>query len=187
MRTIDVAVHCYPERLFKAALTAAQRCVRGLVKEQLIKRYKSDRFQTIYGLTARGAEWLKDHGHEGAASSVRRVSDMTNPEHRLWLQLLVLAAEARGLKAETEQELLQRLNRGRRPGKATVQGLLSVYLNVAGKVLERTLRPDAHFREPDGVTWVEVDRSKRGAERESALKALGKNVGTKLLSGETLK
>lgn len=187
MRTIDVAVHCYPERPFKAALTAAQRCVRGLVKEQLIRRYKSDRFQTIYGITARGADWLKDHGHEGAASSVRRVSDMTNPEHRLWLQLMVLAAEARGLKAETEQELLQRLNRGKRAGQTTVQGLLKVYLNVGGKVIERTLRPDALLKEPDGAIWVEVDRSKRGAERESALKALAKCVGSKLLSGETLK
>jgi hypothetical protein len=187
MRTIDVAVHCYPERPFKAALTAAQRCVRGLVKEQLIKRYKSDRFQTIYGLTARGAEWLKDHGHETAAASVRRVSDMTNPEHRLWLQFLVLTAEARGATAETEQELLQRLNRGKRPGQVTVQGLLNVNLNVGGKVLERTLRPDALLREPDGATWAEVDRSKRGAERESALRALGRSVGTKLLSGETLK
>lgn len=187
MRTIDVAVHCYPERPFKAALTAAQRCVRGLVKEQLIRRYKSDRFQTIYGITARGADWLKDHGHEGAASSVRRVSEMTNPEHRLWLQLLVLAAEARGLKAETEQELLRRLNRGKRPGHASVQGLLEVYLNVAGKVIERTLRPDALLKEDDGAVWVEVDRSKRGAERESALKALAKCVGSKLLSGETLK
>lgn len=187
MRTIDVAVHCYPERPFKAALTAAQRCVRGLVKEQLIKRYKSDRFQTIYGLTARGAEWLKDHGHEGAASSVRRVSDMTNPEHRLWLQLLVLAAEARGLKAETEQELMRRLNRHVAPGEKTVQGLLDVNMRLHGEALVRTLRPDALLIEPDGATWVEVDRSKRGSEREASLKALCLSIGARLQDRQILK
>lgn len=187
MRTIDVAVHCYPERPFKAALTAAQRCVRGLVKEQLIRRYKSDRFQTIYGLTTRGADWLKDHGHEGAASSVRRVSDMTNPEHRLWLQLLVLAAEARGLRAETEQELLRRLNRNIGPGQPSVQGLLDVTLRSEGRTLVRTLRPDAALREPDGVTWVEVDRSKRGGEREASLRALSLSVGALLRDGQKLR
>lgn len=188
IRTIDVAVHCYPERPFKAALTAAQRCVRGLVKEQLIKRYKSDRFQTIYGLTARGAEWLKDHGHEGAASSVRRVSDMTNPEHRLWLQLLVLAAEARGLKAETEQELLRRLNRHVGPGQKSIPGLLDVTVRMEGRTLGRTLRPDAAFTDPDGgVTWGEVDRSKRGSEREASLRALSLSVGTLLRDGQRLR
>lgn len=187
MRTIDVAVHCYPERPFKAALTAAQRCVRGLVKEQLVKRYKSDRFQTIYGLTARGAEWLKDRGHEGAASSVRRVSDMTNPEHRLWLQLLVLAAEARGLKAETEQELMRRLNRHVAPGGKTVQGLLDVNMRLHGEALVRTLRCDALFTETDGATWTEVDRSKRGSEREASLKALCLSIGAHLKDGQILK
>lgn len=187
MRTIDFAVHCYPERPFKAALTAAQRCVRGLVKEQLIRRYKSDRFQTIYGITARGAEWLKDHGHEGAASSVRRVSDMTNPEHRLWLQLLVLAAEARGLKAETEQELMRRLNRHVAPGGKTVQGLLDTNVRLRAETLVRTLRPDALLTEPDGATWAEVDRSKRGAEREASLRALCLSVGTQLRDGQILK
>lgn len=35
---------------------------------------------------------------------------MTNPEHRLWLQFLVLCAEARRLRAQTEFELLIELN-----------------------------------------------------------------------------
>lgn len=187
MRTIDVALLCYPERSFKAALTAAQRAVRGMVKEQLIRRYKSDRFQTIYGLTARGAEWLRDHGQEGAESSVRRVSDMTNPEHRLWLQLLVVAAESRRLVAETEQELLRRLNQHVGPGQKTVQGLLSVNVRMDGRTLERTLRPDALLKEPDGSTWIEVDRSKRGAEREASLRALSLSVGALLRDGQKLR
>lgn len=82
IRTIDVAVACYPERPFKTALGAAQRAVRGMVKAGLLKRYKTARFQTVYGLTQSGVAWLSEHGIEGRAS-VRRVSDMTNPEHRL--------------------------------------------------------------------------------------------------------
>ena len=81
IRTIDIAAACFPDRPFKAALTAAQRAVRGLVKGDLLRRYRTDRFQTVYGLTQRGVDWLVDHGYD-AASSVRRVSDMTNPEHR---------------------------------------------------------------------------------------------------------
>ena len=37
IRTIDIAAFCFPERPFKAALTAAQRAVRGLVKSQLLR------------------------------------------------------------------------------------------------------------------------------------------------------
>lgn len=187
MRTIDVAVLCYPERPFKAALTAAQRAVRGMVKDQLIKRYKTDRFQTIYALTARGADWLREHGVEDAESSVRRASDMTNPEHRLWLQLLVLAAEARGMRAETEQELLRRLNRGTDPMSAAIQGLLTVNVNVDGRTHKRTLRPDAVLTEADGITWIEVDRSKRGSDRDASLRALVLSLGARLKDGATLR
>ncbi len=109
IRTIDIAAACFPERPFKAALTAAQRAVRGMVKRGLLRRYRTDGFQTVYGLTQRGFDWLPDLGHD-AASSVRRVSDMTNPEHRLWAQFLVICAWARGLDAVTEAELLQRLS-----------------------------------------------------------------------------
>ncbi|MBS0475607.1 MAG: replication-relaxation family protein [Proteobacteria bacterium] len=187
MRTLDVGVVCFPERPFKAALTAAQRAVRGMVKEGLIRRYKTDRFQTIYGLTLKGAEWLRDHGREQAESSVRRTSDMTNPEHRLWLQLIVLAAEARGLRAETEQELLRRLNQGHGALSSMVQGPLVVNVSINGVTESRTLRPDALLFEPDGATWVEVDRSKRGGDRESALRALGLSVGCELTKGPTLR
>jgi hypothetical protein len=56
IRTVDVAVRCFPERAYKASLTAAQRAVRGLVKADLLRRYRTDRFQTVYGLTQRGVE-----------------------------------------------------------------------------------------------------------------------------------
>lgn len=187
IRTLDIAVCCFPERTgFKASLTAAQRAVRGLVKAGLLRRYRTDRFQTIYGLAQAGADYIEEAGFD-AASSVRRVSDMTNPEHRLWAQFLVLASEARGLQAMTEQELLQHLNKDKQPGDALVQGLLRVTWTRGKTTVNQQLRPDAVAIEPDGTTWLEVDRSKRSANRFSALEALVGAVGRKLTDGNILR
>ncbi|ARK82731.1 hypothetical protein BOC40_06585 [Burkholderia pseudomallei] len=175
VRTIDIAVACFPERPFKAALTAAQRAMRGLTKANFVRRYRTDRFQHVYGLTVAGARWLNDRGVE-AVSSVRRVSEMTNPEHTLWMNFIVLGAEARGLRAMTEREALQDLNLQRDEGEAAIQGFLSVELPNGA----RTLRPDAIAFEDDGLTWFEIDRSKRGADREAALSALAGRVGMRL-------
>ena len=186
IRTIDVAVACFAERPFKAALTAAQRVTRSLVKEQLIRRYKTERFQTVYGLTARGAAWLEENDQE-ATPSIRRVSDMTNPEHRLWLQFVVLCCSARGLKAVTESELLQALNRGQRKATEIRQGLLTVDAVHGQRVVKRLLRPDALAYEQDGATWFEVDRSKRGPERDASLAGLCCAIGVTLEPGVCLR
>lgn len=185
IRTIDIAACCFAERPYKAALTAAQRAVRGLVKVEFLLRYRSDRFQTIYGLSKRGVDWLDDAGHE-ASSSVRRVSDMTNPEHRLWSQFWVLACEARGLKAMTEQELLRHLNRDTKLGQPLIQGLLTVTSTLGGKKRTLQLRPDAVSIESGETTWLEVDRSKRGSDREASLAALASSVGRTLIDGNRL-
>lgn len=186
IRTIDIAVHCFAERPFKAALSAAQRAVRGMVKAQLLARYRTDRFMTVYGLTQQGVQWLEDRGFE-AAASVRRVTDMTNPEHRLWSQFLTLCAEARGLQAMTEQELLLSLNRDMRPEQSPLQGLLHVSTRSAGKRQHLTLRPDALAMEPDGITWFEVDRSARGSDRAASLRALVLSMGAKTTLGQPLR
>lgn len=186
IRTIDVAVCCFPERGFKAALTAAQRAMRGMVKANLLRRYRTDRFQTVYGLTQKGVGWLDEHGHD-AASSVRRVSDMTNPEHRLWAQFWVLACEARGLEALTEQELLQALNENVKPGQPAIQGMLTVTTTRGKRASTLQLRPDAVAVEKDGTTWLEVDRSKRGSDREASLAALVSAVGRVLKDGSVLR
>lgn len=186
IRTIDIAVCCFAERPYKAALTAAQRAVRGLVKAELLKRYRTDRFQTVYGLSQKGVDWLDEAGHD-AASSVRRVSDMTNPEHRLWAQFWVLACEARSMKAQTEQELLQSLNKGVKLGESSVQGLLTVTTMRGKRASTIQLRPDAVAYEKDGMTWLEVDRSKRGSDREASLGALVSSVGRVLKDGSTLR
>ena len=185
VRTIDIAAACFPERTFKAALTAAQRAMRGMVKAQLLARYRTDRFQTVYGLTKRGADWLEDQGVH-AASSVRRVSDMRNPEHRLWFQLLVIASEARGLRAWTESEVLRELHAGA-TGAQSAQGMLAVSWTAGGRTARQNLRPDAVALEPDGVTWFEADISKRGTGREAALTALARSVGTPLAFGGPLR
>lgn len=186
IRTIDVAVHCFAERPFKAALSAAQRAVRGMVKAHLLARYRTDRFMTVYGLTQQGAQWLEDRGFE-ASASVRRVTDMTNPEHRLWSQFLTLCAEARGLQAMTEQELLLALNRDLKPDQSPVQGLLHVTTRSAGKRRHLTLRPDAVAIEPDGIAWFEVDRSARGSDRAASLRALVLAVGAQTTLGQPLR
>ena len=186
MRTLDVAALCFPERPFKAALTAAQRAVRSMVKAGLIRRYKTERFQTIYGLTQQGAEWLGEAGID-ASSSIRRTSDMTNPEHRLWLQFLVLACESRGLQAMTEQEVMQYVNQGRRPEDSLVQGMLTVEVIRPKRTTKQSLRPDAAAIEPDGVSWFEADRSKRGPDREAGLSSLVQAIGRITNGGHRLR
>ncbi len=185
IRTIDVAVACFAERPFKAALTAAQRAMRGMVKDELLRRYRTDRFQTVYGLTRKGVQWLELRGME-ASASVRRVSDMSNPEHRLWAQFLTLGCEARGLQAYTEQELMAQMAKPEEGGSGSPQGLISVnvQMNRGAKTLQ--LRPDAVAIEADGVTWFEVDRSARGPDRAASLKALALAIGRQTQIGQPL-
>lgn len=185
IRTFDLAVLCFPERPFKAALTAAQRAMRGLKKDGYLTAYRTDRQQHVYGLTQKGARWLDDHGVDGTAS-VRRVSEMTNPEHLLWANFIAVCSEARGLRAYTESELLRELNRNRKGGEL-VQGLLEVQVPVGQRTVARKLRPDAIAYEADGATWFEIDRSKRGAEREASLAALFRKPGFTMRDGQVLK
>lgn len=186
IRTIDIAVHCFAERPFKAALSAAQRAVRGLVKARLLARYRTSRFMTIYGMTERGAAWLEERDVD-AAASVRRVTDMTNPEHRLWAQFLTLCSEARGLAAMAEQELLQVLSTRLGSDGSVAQGLLQAATKSPGKRRVLNLRPDAVAIESDGVTWFEVDRSARGSDRAASLKFLVLSVGAATTLGPVLR
>ena len=186
IRTIDIAVHCFAERPFKAALSAAQRAVRGLVKARLLARYRTSRFMTIYGMTERGAAWLEERDVD-AAASVRRVTDMTNPEHRLWAQFLTLCSEARGLAAMAEQELLQVLSTRLGSDGSVAQGLLQAATKSPGKRRVLNLRPDAVAIESDGVTWFEVDRSARGSDRAASLKSLVLSVGAATTLGPVLR
>ncbi|CAM5407402.1 Protein involved in plasmid replication-relaxation OS=Eoetvoesiella caeni OX=645616 GN=DFR37_107206 PE=4 SV=1 [Eoetvoesiella caeni] len=192
IRTFDVAAICFPERPYKAALTAAQRAMRSMVKDNLLIRYRTDRQQHVYGLTQKGAQWLDDQGVD-ASSSVRRVSDMTNPEHLLWANFIVTCCEVRGLSALTETELMKSLNRATGKDKPVTQGLLNVSISKGNGSQKRVLRPDAIAYEKPAksdskptVTWFEIDRSKRGADREACLTALFRAVGRQLQDGNVL-
>ncbi|MEM5368978.1 replication-relaxation family protein [Paraburkholderia azotifigens] len=182
IRTIDVAIACFPERPFKAALTAAQRAMRSLTKDKLLIRYRTDRFQHIYGLTAAGAHWLHDQNMD-ASPSVRRVSDMTNPEHTLWMTFVTLACQTRGVAAHTEAEALQLLNQSRPSDTPAKQG----FLTVESRGVRRALRPDVLSEEDDGATWYEIDRSKRGADREASLVELVQSIGATIANGSILR
>ncbi|WP_374662666.1 DNA-binding protein [Inhella sp.] len=160
--------------------------MRGLVKAGLLRRYRTDRFQTVYGLTQPGARWLQEAGVE-AKASVRRVSDMSNPEHTLWAHFIVLAAEARGLKASTEAELLRALNTSTADTQPGKQGLLRVEGQTPHGTVHHYLRPDAVFDDHDGVAWIEIERSARGANRAAALRTLALSVGAKLVDGRVLR
>ncbi|WP_431273670.1 DNA-binding protein [Variovorax ureilyticus] len=185
IRTFDIAALCGPERPFKAALTAAQKAVRGMKKAGLVQWYRTDRQQHVYGLTKKGADLLQEHGID-SASSVRRVNDMTNPEHMLWASFIAVCCEVRGLRALTEPEFLRELNRGKEKG-ALVQGLLNVDVGVGNAYKWRALRPDVVAYEPDGATWFEIDRSKRGSAREASLGALFKSMGARTSDGQPLR
>lgn len=186
IRTFDLAALCSPERPFKAALTAAQKAMRGLKTAGLVHWYRTDRQQHVYGLTKKAADLLQEHGVE-ASSSVRRVSDMTNPEHMLWASFIAVCCEVRGLTAMTEAEFLRELNRGRGNDDKLVQGLLHVSVPVGKSEERRLLRPDVVAYEQDGATWFEIDRSKRGSAREASLSALFAKVGATMLDGKPLK
>lgn len=186
IRTFDLAALCGPERPFKAALTAAQNAMRGLKKGGLVHWYRTDRQQHVYGLTKKAADLLQEHGIE-ASSSVRRVSDMTNPEHMLWSNFVAVCCEVRGLTALTEAEFLRELNRGKCKDDKLVQGLLHVSVPVGKAEERRLLRPDVIAYEQDGVTWFEIDRSKRGSAREASLSALFARVGATMLDGKPLR
>lgn len=185
IRTIDVAAICFPERPFKASLAAAQRAMRGMLKDRLIGHFRTDRHQHVYGLAQGGVNWLADHDID-AASSVRRVSDMTNPEHLLWANFIACCAQARGLEAHTEPELLQALGHLGEDGKPA-KGLLRVNTYVQERSITRYLRPDAIAYESDGATWFEIDRSKRGSEREALLGGLFTSIGRRMQNGLLLR
>lgn len=185
IRTIDVAVACFAERPFKAALTAAQRAMRGMVKDKLLRRYRTDRFQTTYAISVLGVRWLEERGI-GSVASVRRVADMSNPEHRLWSQFLTLCCEVRGLKAYTEQELMVFLAKSSGAEQGSAKGLLAVSVQMSRGAKNLELRPDAVAVE-DGVTWLEVDRSARGANRAASLRALILAMGRNTRLGEPLR
>lgn len=188
VRAVDIAVACFAERPYPAARQAARRALRGLMKRRCVLSYKTERHQTIYAMTEAGARVLGSHGIE-AKASIRSAANMVNPNHSLWLNFVALCCEARGLEALTESELMRTLNQHAKGiTDVSKRGLLSVTTerktqaspSQSPKKTRVSLLADVIALEEDGITWFEIDASKRGAARMARLLALVRKVGQPL-------
>lgn len=186
VRAIDIAIDCFAERPYTAARHAARLAIRGLVKGGYALKYRTKRHHTIYALTAAGARRLREasNGSVDARSSIRSAANLTNPEHLLWANFTVLACEARGIHALTESEIMRELNVDTKKIHQAAQGLLTV--KARRKVVKSDddkptkvhLRPDALAFEDDGLTWFEIDATKRSETRRARLLALTRALGS---------
>ena len=186
-RAIDIAAGLSPEREFKAALSAAQRTLKGLLRDKYVTRYLSDSRRVFYGLTAKGARLLREYAYEGgdgiAQAPASRVCEKSNPEHALWSSFFTIASEARGLQAWTERELLPRYLSTNPRTHTTERSFPLSYRGNDGK--RKGLMPDAMAASDydDGVIWFEIERSARGSARLDDLIGLVKKLGTEVNMG----
>ena len=174
VRTLDIAAACFAERPFPAALTAAQRAMRGMVSDGLVKEYVTDRHQHIYALTRAGAQWLNRRTGGEAAASTRHASELTNPEHALYENFIKVCCEQRGLTAQTERELLD----GLKSDSHTPRGGLLRVRTRSGST--KSLRPDVLSHDETGAVWFEIDRSSRGSQRKQDMGLLFSAIGQRL-------
>lgn len=180
LRSIDLAAGLFPEREFKAALSAVQRLTKALVAERMLLRYRSLSGQTFYGLGEPGARWLRQNGNESdgdVTASASRACEKTNPEHDLWAAFITLCCEARGLWALSEKELLPHLI----GADFRSRGQVLVVSDERGK--PKGLMPDALAHDGQNLVWVELDRSERGSARLSDLVALVRSCGREVNLG----
>ena len=195
LRTLDLAFALYPDRTLTAALAAASNLAAGLVKDKLVRRHVTRDGLSIYGLTQAGANMLHENGLEDAKAH-RSLAEIRHPEHRLWANLLVIAANARGTGAATEGEVLKyEYECGEKTLDANFniiscipQKLLRVRLpdNADGTPRYKGLTPDALLTEHNAHTWIEVDMSKRSSDRVSDLQRLINAIGSKLSNDNVL-
>lgn len=189
-RALDIAAALFPNRGFKAALSATQRTLHGLRADKYVTRYLSDSRRVFYALTTKGARVLRDAASEGcgdgsAQATAHRACEKTNPEHALWSAFAVIACEARGLRAWTEAELKPRFLKKSRGARSATRTFPCVY--KSGKV-KKGLMPDALAVSDNatefGVVWFEIDRSARGSTRLDDLKELVQRLGKAISIGD---
>ena len=193
VRALDVAFHLYAKRTLSAALAATGHLMRRLVRDGLVSTHTSRiGAMRIYGIAQRGVNFLRDHtGHEAKAH--RSLKAIRNPEHRLWANLVVIAAEARGLVGMTESEVLRYEReigervRGADGEEQVIPRKLLTVINRAKPGTRKGLTPDAlllyHGTER---VWVEHDNSARSATRASEIRELFRSVGTQFCDGTRL-
>lgn len=189
-RALDIAAALFPDRGFKAALSATQRTLQRLRADKHVTRYLSDSRRVFYALTTKGARMLRDAASEGggdgaAQPTAHRACEKTNPEHALWSAFAVIACEARGLRAWTEAELKPRFLKKVRGSRSPKRTFPCVY--KSGK-LEKGLMPDAlavSDNDPTfGAVWFEIDRSARGSARLEDLRRLVMGLGNLISIGD---
>ena len=187
LRAIDVAAYVFGDRPLSAALTAAQRALRGLKNDGLIKGFVSDRNQHFYVLTKAGATWFNNLFYQDdlevddsfkARSSTQWAGSLTNPEHLMYSNFIKLCCMSRGLDACVENELvLYTTQRNTTPSDKDSLGLMEVKSAKGGKKL---LRPDVLSYNEQGAVWFEIDKSARGSDRRRDLTQLICSVGHRL-------
>jgi DNA-binding MarR family transcriptional regulator len=188
-RALDIAAALFPDRGFKAALSATQRTLQRLRADKHVTRYLSDSRRVFYALTTKGARVLRDAASDGggdgsAQATAHRACEKTNPEHALWSAFATIACEARGLRAWTETELKPRFLKKVRGSRLPKRTFPCVY--ESGKV-KKGLMPDAlavSDNDPAfGAVWFEIDRSARGSARLEDLRRLVMGLGNVISIG----
>ena len=186
VRTLDLAFQLYANRSFSAALAAANNLIKRLVRNGFVSAHTTRvGGMRIYGIAQRGVNFLRDHaGHEAKAH--RSLKDVKHPEHRLWANLIVITAEARGLSAMTEREVLTfehnagEIVRDKHGVEHIIPEKLLTVANTREPGTKKGLTPDALLQQKQERIWVEIDASKRSSQRVSDLLALVSKVGSTL-------
>jgi hypothetical protein len=185
----------YPTRTLSAALAAASNLAAGLLEDKVARRHITRDGLVIYGLTQAGANLLHEHGVEDARAH-RSLAEIRHPEHRLWANLVVIAANARGMGGVTESEVLQYEYE---MGEQTLDADGHVLTCIPKKLLRfrlssngdetpryKGLTPDALVTANDAATFIEIDMSKRGTDRVTDLLRLINSIGSPLSNGKLL-
>ena len=186
VRTLDLAFHLYANRSFTAALAAANNLMKRLMRNGFVSAHNSRvGGMRIYGIAQRGVNFLRDHaGHEAKAH--RSLKDIKNPEHRLWANLIVITAEARGLAAMTESEVLAFEHKAgktvcdERGKERIIPAKLLTVTNARDPGTKKGLTPDVLLQHGNERIWGEIDTSKRSSQRVSDLLQLVSKVGSTL-------
>jgi len=193
IRTLDIAFHLYANRTFTAALAAANNLLKRLTRNGFVSAHTTRvGGLRIYGIAQSGVNFLRDNtGYEAKAH--RSLRDVKNPEHRLWSNLIVVAAEARGLIGMTESEVLRfERNAGEIVsdgcgGERVIPRKLLTIINPKKTGERKGLTPDAIvLHGSDQVVWIECDASKRSSARTGELKSLVRSIATTLGDGRKL-
>lgn len=195
LRSIDFAFALYPTRTLTAALAAASNLVAGLLEDKVARRHVTRDGLVIYGLTQAGANLLHEHGVEDARAH-RSLAEIRHPEHRLWANLVVIAANSRAMGGATESEVLKyeyevgekTMDTNGRVLTCIPEKLLRYRLSSTGDETPRYkgLTPDALVTVNNEATFIEIDMSKRGTDRVTDLLRLINFIGSPLTNGRIL-